>query len=147
MIEEISACDDQLAKDLEEIEKIIFGTAWPSKTIRQKINDRDFKYWVYKKDRKIIAYLGIQFTNEFIEVLGIGVIENYRKKGYGSELMTELVNYFNDAPYRKILLEVRESNNNAKNLYANYGFKQISKRKNYYKNEDADVYLKEKIYV
>ena len=52
MIEEISACDDQLARDLEEIEKIIFGTAWPSKTIRQKINDRDFKYWVYKKNRK-----------------------------------------------------------------------------------------------
>jgi len=27
------------------------------------------------------------------------------------------------------------------------GFNKISKRKNYYKNEDADIYLKEKVYV
>ncbi|NND23514.1 MAG: ribosomal protein S18-alanine N-acetyltransferase [Acidimicrobiia bacterium] len=147
MIEPVTVCDEALAKDLEEIELTIFGTAWPNKTIRQKINTNEFKYWVYKKDQKIIAYLGIQFINDFIEVLGIGVIENYRKNGFANELMNELVNYFNNSSYNKILLEVRESNNKAKNLYANYGFKQISKRKNYYKNEDADIYLKEKIYV
>jgi ribosomal-protein-alanine N-acetyltransferase len=47
----------------------------------------------------------------------------------------------------KIILEVRQSNDTAKNLYTKLGFNKISKRKNYYKKEDADIYLKEKVYV
>lgn len=147
MIDLINECDEQLAKELEIIENEIFGTAWPYQTIQCKINNQEFKYWTYKKDEKIVAYLGIHFVNDFIEVLGIGVIEKYRKNGIAKNLMNEFIEYFNTSMYQKILLEVRESNNKAKNLYTNFGFRQISKRKNYYKTEDADIYLKEKIYV
>ena len=48
--------------------------------------------------------------------------------------------------YKKIILEVRESNTVAQRLYKKYGFKQISKRKKYYVDEDAKVYQREKIY-
>jgi ribosomal-protein-alanine N-acetyltransferase len=36
-----------------------------------------------------------------------------------------------------ILLEVRQSNNAAINLYKSFGFKEIGVRKKYYKDEDA----------
>ena len=147
MIEMISKCDVTVAKQLEEIENEIFTTAWPNETIKQKINSNEFKYWIYKENEKIVAYLGIQFINDFIEILGIGVIEESRNKGIAKQLMNELIKYFNQSTYLKILLEVRESNSTAKNLYTNLGFIKVSKRKNYYKNEDADIYLKEKIYV
>ena len=146
MIEMISKCDEKVAKQLEEIENDIFKTAWPSETINQKINSKEFKYWTFKEDEKIVAYLGIQFINEFIEILGIGVIEEFRNRGIAKQLMNELIDYFDKSTYLKILLEVRESNSTAKNLYTNLGFTKISKRKNYYKNEDADIYLKEKIH-
>ena len=146
MIEMISKCDEKVAKQLEEIENDIFKTAWPSETINQKINSKEFKYWTFKEDEKIVAYLGIQFINDFIEILGIGVIEEFRNRGIAKQLMNELMDYFNKSIYVKILLEVRESNSAAKNLYTNLGFIKVSKRKNYYKNEDADIYLKEKIY-
>jgi ribosomal-protein-alanine N-acetyltransferase len=147
MIEIISTCDKKMAMELEEIENEIFSTAWPSQTIKNKINSREFKYWIYKKDDKVIAYLGIQFIDDVIEILGIGVIEKYRNNGIANELMNQLMKYFNQSPQIKILLEVRESNSTARNLYINFGFNKISKRKNYYTNEDADIYLKEKIYV
>jgi ribosomal-protein-alanine N-acetyltransferase len=147
MIEIISTCDKKMAMELEEIENEIFSTAWPSQTIKNKINSREFKYWTYKKDDKVIAYLGIQFIDDVIEILGIGVIEKYRNNGIANELMNQLMKYFNQSPQIKILLEVRESNSTARNLYINFGFNKISKRKNYYTNEDADIYLKEKIYV
>ena len=147
MIEIISTCDKKMAMELEEIENEIFSTAWPSQTIKNKINSREFKYWTYKKDEKVIAYLGIQFVDDVIEILGIGVIEKYRNNGIANELMNQLMKYFNQSPQIKILLEVRESNSTARNLYINFGFNKISKRKNYYTNEDADIYLKEKIYV
>ena len=146
MIEMISKCDEIVAKQLQEIEDEIFTTAWPSETINQKINNKEFKYWTFKEDEKIVAYLGIQFINDFIEILGIGVIEEFRNRGIAKQLMNELMDYFNKSTYVKILLEVRESNSVAKNLYTNLGFIKVSKRKNYYKNEDADIYLKEKIY-
>ena len=147
MIEIITTCDKKMAMELEEIENEIFSTAWPSQTIKNKINSREFKYWIYKKDDKVIAYLGIQFVDDVIEILGIGVIEKYRNNGIANELMNQLMKYFNQSPQIKILLEVRESNSTARNLYINFGFNKISKRKNYYTNEDADIYLKEKIYV
>ena len=146
MIEMISKCDEKVAKQLEEIENDIFTTAWPSETINQKINSKEFKYWTFKEDEKIVAYLGIQFINDFIEILGIGVVEEFRNRGIAKQLMNELIDYFDKSTYLKILLEVRESNSKAKNLYTNLGFTKISKRKNYYKNEDADIYLKEKIH-
>lgn len=147
MIENVSLCDLKMSKELEGIENEIFTTAWPNETIKQKINNKEFQYWVYKKNDKLVAYLGVQFINDFIEILGIGVIEEYRMNGIAGELMNELLDFFNKSSYLKIILEVRESNDTAKNLYTKLGFNKISKRKNYYKNEDADIYLKEKVYV
>ena len=147
MIENVSVCDLKMSKDLEEIENEIFTTAWSSETIKQKINNKEFKYWVYKKNDKLVAYLGVHFVNDLIEILGIGVIEEYRKNGIAGELMNALLDFFNKSSYLKIILEVRQSNDTAKNLYTKLGFNKISKRKNYYKNEDADIYLKEKVYV
>ena len=39
----------------------------------------------------------------------------------------------------KVLLEVRESNISAINLYSKCGFKEINRRKNYYDGEDAII--------
>ena len=51
--------------------------------------------------------------------------------------MDELIEYFEKSEYKKIILEVRESNIVAQRLYKKYGFKKISKRKKYYVDEDA----------
>ena len=77
----------------------------------------------------MVAYLGVQFINDFIEILGIGVIEEYRMNGIAEELMNELLDFFKKSSYLKIILEVRESNDTAKNLYTKLGFNKISKRK------------------
>ena len=146
MISEIIDCDKETAKSLEKIEKIIFGTAWNSEIIQEKIKNKKFKYWIYEVENSIKGYLGIQFLEEEIEILGIGVNKGSRRKNIATELMDELIEYFEKSEYKKIILEVRESNTVAQRLYKKYGFKQISKRKKYYVDEDAKVYQREKIY-
>ena len=146
MISEIIDCDKKTAENLATIEKSIFGTAWDSEVIKEKIDNRKFKYWIYEVENSIKGYLGIQFLEEEIEILGIGVNPGSRRKKIATELMDELVTYFEKSDYRKIILEVRESNTVAQKLYRKYGFNKISKRKKYYVDEDAEVYLKEKIY-
>jgi len=146
MINEIIECDKEIARSLENIEKLIFGTAWNSDVIQEKIKNKKFKYWIYEVENSIKGYLGIQFLEEEIEILGIGVNQGSRRKNIATQLMDELIEYFEKSEYKKIILEVRESNAVAQRLYKKYGFKQISKRKKYYVDEDAEVYLKEKIY-
>ena len=146
MISEIIDCDRKTAENLTEIEKSIFGTAWDSEIIKEKIDNRKFKYWIYEVENSIKGYLGIQFLEEEIEILGIGVNQGSRRKNIATELMDELIEYFEKSEYKKIILEVRESNTVAQRLYKKYGFKQISRRKKYYVDEDAKVYQREKIY-
>ena len=146
MINEIIDCDKETARSLENIEKLIFGTAWNSDVIQEKIKNKKFKYWIYEVENSIKGYLCIQFLEEEIEILGIGVDQGSRRKNIATQLMDELIEYFEKSEYKKIILEVRESNAVAQRLYKKYGFKQISKRKKYYVDEDAEVYLKEKIY-
>ena len=146
MINEIIECDKEIARSLENIEKLIFGTAWNSDVIQEKIKNKKFKYWVYEVENSIKGYLGIQFLEEEIEILGIGVDQGSRRKNIATKLMDELIEYFEKSEYKKIILEVRESNTVAQRLYKKYGFKKISKRKKYYVDEDAEVYLREKIY-
>ena len=146
MISEIIDCSDETARSLEKIEKLIFGTAWNSEIIQEKIENKKFKYWIYEVENSIKGYLGIQFLEEEIEILGIGVNKGSRRKNIATELMDELIEYFEKSEYKKIILEVRESNTVAQRLYKKYGFKQISKRKKYYVDEDAKVYQREKIY-
>ena len=90
--------------------------------------------------------MGIQFIHHDIEILGIGVLEEYRKKGVATELMDLLITYFETSKYEKIILEVRESNTSAQSLYKKYNFKYFGKRKKYYVTEDADIFIKEKVY-
>ena len=61
-------------------------------------------------------------------------------------LMDLLISYFETSKYEKIILEVRESNTSAQSLYKKYNFKYLGKRKKYYVTEDADIFIKEKVY-
>ena len=92
--------------------------------------------------------LSIQNTEIFYpgskKELDLLLKNNY--KSIAKKLTQELISYFEISQFDKILLEVRESNEAAVNLYQSFGFKQYGVRKNYYVNEDAKLFQREKIY-
>ena len=146
MIKSLEFCSYDTAIKLSNLEQKLFSMSWDASIIEQKINDKSFKYWIYEDENEIIGYLGIQFIHHDIEILGIGVSEEYRRKGVATELMDLLISYFETSKYEKIILEVRESNTSAQSLYKKYNFKYFGKRKKYYVTEDADIFIKEKVY-
>ena len=146
MIRIIEKSTLEFAENLAKLEKILFSTAWDRDTINDKINRGEFLYWVYEQDDKIVGYLAIQKTLNDLHILGIGVLENYRNQSIAKKLTYELISYFETSQFDKILLEVRQSNEIAMNLYQSFGFKQYGVRKNYYVNEDANLFQKEKMY-
>tara|TARA_B100000886_G_C20235500_1_gene412399 strand:- start:25 stop:468 length:444 start_codon:yes stop_codon:yes gene_type:complete len=146
MIKKIEKSTLELADKLAKLEKSLFGTAWDSDLINTKINNGEFVYWVFEHDHQIVGYLAIQKTFFDIHILGIGVLESHRNNSIAKKLTQELISYFAVSDFNKILLEVRQSNVIAMSLYKSLGFKQYGVRKNYYVNEDANLFHLEKIY-
>ena len=71
------------------------------------------------------------------------VDQKYRKKGFGSYLMSYLIKNCEKLNLKKILLEVAQSNVSAERFYNNFDFSTVGIRKNYYK-DGSHALLKEK---
>ena len=71
------------------------------------------------------------------------VNQKYRKKGFGSYLMSYLIKRCKKLNLNKILLEVSQSNISAEKFYNRFDFSTVGIRKSYYK-DGSDALLKEK---
>jgi ribosomal-protein-alanine N-acetyltransferase len=132
----------------EDIKKIVYleetflGETLGEEMLESELDSRVTKFYVATINDEVVGYIGrYELLNE-AEVLNFVVDETYQRQGIGQMLFNKVEE---DLPnLEKMTLEVRESNTKAKNFYTKNGFKQISIRKNYYKNnENALVLIKE----
>ena len=71
------------------------------------------------------------------------VNKKFRKKGFGSYLMTYLIDRYEKLKIKKLILEVSKSNFTAESFYSRFDFSTVGIRKNYYK-DGSHALLKEK---
>ena len=71
------------------------------------------------------------------------VNKKFRKRGFGSYLMSYLIKICQKQNVKKLLLEVSEKNSIAEKFYNRFDFFTVGIRKNYYK-DGSDALLKEK---
>ena len=93
---------------------------------------------------KTIVYDSFGFLNfdliyDRIEINYLYIKEEYRGKGYASELIKYLLNY----DILNITLEVRVDNISAINLYKKNGFKIVKTINNYYGEKDGYLMIME----
>jgi len=76
------------------------------------------------------------------EIENIVIQEQARRRGLGRALILDILSRAKKENASSVLLEVRESNFSARQLYLNTGFKQIAHRPRYYSHpvEDAIIY-------
>lgn len=74
----------------------------------------------------------------------IATAPEYRRQGIASALLAQLFQAACEQAIYRILLEVRASNLAAQQLYAQHGFAEIARRKNYYGGTE-DAVIMEKI--
>ena len=95
----------------------------------------------YKQEEIIIGYIKIWKIMEDLHIEQLGVLETFQRQGIGEKLLKLSINYSVQENINKIMLECRQSNTSAINLYKKYLFEITSIRKNYYplnnKREDA----------
>lgn len=91
----------------------------------------------YFIDEDSIAYLEYSLIYDRMEIDNIHVNEEYRNQGIGTKLMAHLVSLAIEYRVENITLEVRVSNEIARNLYKKFGFREVALRKYYYGDEDG----------
>jgi ribosomal-protein-alanine acetyltransferase len=117
------------------IEKEVYGkTAWSSAQFKEEFAKapKDAYYLAAEADGELIAYAGIFYVADVADVHTITVVEKYRRKGLGRELLKRLIDWARVKKADAIMLEMRLGNDSARPLYEQYGFVEISKRENYY---------------
>ena len=102
--------------------------------------DNDFLKVLVYEEGIIKGLLVYQYLYDRIEIDYIIVGIQYRNLGIGNKLLNFVENKHKDI--NNITLEVRESNKEAISFYLKNGFKEVTKRKNYYKEEDGILMIK-----
>lgn len=90
------------------------------------------KIFVAKIETNVVGYIilssregkknGYRYRKE-LGIDAMGVLEEYRNKGIGRQLLEFIKNYAKDNGYTDLRLTVNEENENAKHLYETVGFK------------------------
>ena len=95
---------------------------------------RRIEYFI---DEESVAFLEYSLIYDRMEIDNIKVNEEHRNKGIGTKLMAHLISLAIEYRVNNITLEVRVSNEIARNLYKKFGFHEVAIRKYYYGDEDG----------
>ena len=95
---------------------------------------RKISYFI---DDKQVGYLDYSLIYDRIEIDNFFVDEDYRNQGIGRKLLSYLIVIGINNHVINITLEVRNSNEIARNLYKKFGFREVALRKFYYGDEDG----------
>jgi len=119
-----------------EIEKASFGQWKRNYFIAEFDNNFSF-FIVAEQNNKIIGFAVAWNVVGEIQLNNIGVKNDYRRQGIGISLIDHIVKLLEPENPEKILIEVKETNHNAKLFYKKIGFIETGKRLKYYGNDNA----------
>lgn len=137
---------DYIFEELENLEKICIPDGWSAKSFRSEaLKDNGIVLYIQENNKKISAFITAYTALGEADITNVAVSPEYRRKGYALYLISELEKIIPENT-ESIFLEVRESNQNAINLYLKSGFEKISLRKRFYSNpvENAVIMKKER---
>lgn len=106
------------------------------------LDDPFLECYGYYLENDLVSFISFSIQYDRAELNYIWTSDNFRNKGYASELLNFMVEKC--LGLTNITLEVDVNNKNAINLYKKYGFIDVSTRKKYYSNgNDALLMMKE----
>ena len=91
----------------------------------------------------VIGICVIQVVLDEAQINYFVVNKKFRKKGFGSYLMSYIIKECEKLNLTKLLLEVSQGNVTAEKFYSRFDFSTVGIRKNYYK-DGSNALLKEK---
>lgn len=128
----------EFIKDICEIEQESFPEPYPSYILAAMARETPETFLVAISKSKVVGYVLTSLNENEGHLLSIAVRKGFRKRGIGSRLMAEIFQVLRSKGIRRIRLEVRRSNREARRFYEQLEFKEKGLIRAYYRDgEDA----------
>ena len=127
------------------LEKICFSDPWSENSVASELKNQLALWLVAEENEQVAGYIGSQTCGDETDMMNVAVHPDFRRKGIAEALVNTLVEELKAIDSHCLMLEVRASNVPAISLYEKLGFREVGRRKNYYRNprEDALILRKE----
>jgi ribosomal-protein-alanine N-acetyltransferase len=120
-----------------EIDRQSLPRPWSEATWREELDSTLGLYMVLAEGGAISGYIGVKLVADEIHVMTLAVRPNRRRQGFARVLLKAVLAHPTSVGARRVYLEVRTNNLEARALYSSLGFVQTGVRPGYYGDEDA----------
>jgi ribosomal-protein-alanine N-acetyltransferase len=125
-----------------EIERESFSEPWSRKNFEYELLQLDVSELIVAVvGKRVIGYTVTWFLGDEVHLANVAVRANRRERGVGRVLVEDVIARARRSRAHRVLLEVRESNFEARNLYDSLGFLPVGIRRDYYRKEKEDAVL------
>jgi ribosomal-protein-alanine N-acetyltransferase len=126
-----------------ELERACYSDPWPA-TAFAALPDNPRVYFAVADSpvvKSIAGYVVAWYVLDEGELANLAVATAARRQGIGKALLDAAIGESLDRGVSDLYLEVRESNQSARRLYASRGFEEVSRRKGYYRSPVEDALI------
>lgn len=124
-----------------EMEYQSFPDPWSQNSILETISNSLTICLLAEKAGKAVGYLFAYIAVDETEIARIAVVKEQQKKGIGTSLLQALEQICKKKQIKKLLLDVRESNQAARSFYQKAAFQEDGVRKGFYEAPREDGIL------
>jgi ribosomal-protein-alanine N-acetyltransferase len=131
------------------IEEASFTNPWTREMYLAELQNEGVSFFYLARDpeRRTIGFCSVWRVLDELHINNLAVLPAYRRAGIGASLLTHALDEGARMGARRATLEVRRSNEAARQLYERFGFSVVGVRQGYYSNpvEDALVLWREEL--
>ena len=138
---EISEADFPELPEIAALEREIFPDAWSLKSLEETWKQKNAAIFVAKTKEGMAGYLIFYYVLEEGELARIATAHSVRRQGAASQMFRKLLDFCREQKITRIMLEVRENNEAARQFYGKCGFTKDGIRRNYYENPKENAVL------
>jgi ribosomal-protein-alanine N-acetyltransferase len=125
-----------------ELDTLSFSLPWPERSFRFELTDNPAsRCWVVELDGKVVGMIVAWLLVDEAHIATIATHPDHRRQGIARNLLTYALRYMSKEGAVRSLLEVRESNAAAQEMYRKFGYEAVGRRKRYYKDTNEDAIL------
>ena len=112
-------------------EQRIYPFPWTVGNFRDSLA-AGYSSWICRHEGQMVGYAVMMVVIDEAHLLNISILPEHQRQGYGSDLLSHLCQVARGHGAKRMLLEVRPSNNSGQALYRRFLFSEIGRRKGYY---------------
>ena len=130
-------------EELEKLERLCFSRPWSRKMLAEELENQCAAFLVAQDGDtgKVVGYAGLLVVADEGYITNVAVFPEYRRRGVAAQLLSVFENFARGNHLAFLTLEVRAGNAPAIALYEKLGFREVGRRKNYYRAEHEDALL------